>query len=136
MRSVFILAFASALLGSCTEHTCHNSMQVFDANPPESAEYRKALIQLIRGDKGNSLQYIFDRYVEQDGKKYLSINIYEDSICAKALVEVHDSYGIEKLVRNKGLGYSGSELVDLRLTVADSATNPRLVYSNLAFIID
>jgi hypothetical protein len=136
MRYILLLAFSSLTFHSCTEQVPTNALHVFDNTQPESAEYRKALARLIREDKDDRLQYIFDQYLEQDGKTYLSVSVLTDSLNAKALVEIKHTRGIEKLVENKGAGYSGAELVDLQVTVEDSATSPRLIYNAIAFITD
>lgn len=103
---------------------------------PASKEYKKVLTTLIeeRGEK--DLTFIFNNCESKAGKTYLNISINGEGIHATSLVLVNNWNKLEGIQRTKGIGYSGSELKNLKVSYTDANKHPTLVYRDLDSIID
>jgi hypothetical protein len=60
-----------------------------------------------------------------------------DGLFAKFVLVVNDSKkGIEKLLKNKGRGYSGAELKDLKFSIRQNVTSTEFVFQEISGIKD
>ena len=124
------------LLISCDRTECTNTNPVFDANLPESNEYKTELAAQL-GKHPHDLTYWFDRYEEKEGEKSMSVFVQGDNLCAKAVIALHDPNNkLDGIIRAKGVGYHGAELDGLEFATTKENGETIFIYRNLDRIID
>ena len=133
----FTLFFITPLLFiSCDRPECTNTNPVFDANLPDSNEYKAELAAKL--DKNSDdLTYWFDRYEEKDGRQYIQTFVQGDSLCAKAVILLQNpDEKLDGIIKAKGGGYHGAELDGLEFATVTQAGETIFVYKNLNRILD
>lgn len=108
---------------------------VFDKLSPASKEYRDELAAKLKSNS-EGFHYTFKNYVENDGKKYLDIEVKGDDFKATGLVLVNSWNKLDGIKRTKGLGYSGAELRGLKLDIQKTPYGANFVYNDLEEIVD
>lgn len=136
MKTFTLFSIASLLFISCDRPECTNINPVFEANLPESSEYKTELA--TRLDKNsNNLTYWFDRYEEKDSRQYIHAFVQGDSLCAKAVILLQNpNEKLDGIIKAKGGGYHGAELDGLEFATVKKAGETIFVYKNLNRIID
>lgn len=120
---------------SCDRPNCKNTNPVFDKFVPESNEYKQELSKQIGVIGFENLDYWFDRYLKINSKEYIEVYVQNDSICAKAIVEVRDWSKIEGL-RKENNGYSGVKLKGLRMRIEHVGNEVDFIYEGIDKIED
>ena len=137
--STFILTISGLLflVASCDRRECKNTNPIFDKFSPDTKEYKEELVkQLAKVDK-SKLTYWMDTYQEGDSSQYIHAHIQGDGLCAKVVLIINDSEkGIEGLLKNKGMGYGGAELKDLKFNIKQDSTSTELVFQEISGIAD
>jgi len=137
--STFTLTISGLLflVASCDRRECKNTNLIFDKFSPDTKEYKEELVkQLAKVDK-SKLTYWMDTYQEGDSSQYIYAHIQGDGLCAKVVLIINDSEkGIEGLLKNKGMGYSGAELKDLKFNIKQDSTSTELIFQEISGIVD
>jgi len=120
---------------SCDRPNCKNTNLVFDKYSPESSEYKLELSKQIQVIGFENLDYWFDKYLKRNNKEFIEINVQNDSVCAKAIVEVKDWSKIEGL-RKEINGYSGAKLNGLRMRIERVGNKVDFIYEDIDHIED
>lgn len=125
------------LFVSCDRPKCKNTNVIFDQYSPETKEYKDELVkQLSKRDK-SKLTYWLDAYQEKNGSKYIQVSIQDNTLCAKIILEIKDSQkGIEGIIKNKGAGYIGAELINLEFKTFQDSSKTEFVFTEISLIVD
>lgn len=130
------LILAPALLLAFAISSCSSDIENLAELDPASKEYKQELAKLME-ERGDKLTYTFNKYVQVDGKDYMDITIDgRGGLHANSLVQVNDWSKLEGIKRTKGIGYSGAELKNLKVSITNPDTRPTLVFRDLDRIID
>ena len=137
--SIFALIIFGFLVlaTSCDRPVCENANPIFDKNPPDSKAYKDELVkQLLKVDKAK-LAYWFDNYKDNQNSQFIQANVQGDGLCAKIILTVNESdKGIEELLVNKGGGYSGAELQDLKFEIKQDDVSTEFIFQEVSNIAD
>jgi hypothetical protein len=120
---------------ACDRPNCKNTNPIFDKFSPESSEYKLELSKQIQSVGFENLDYWFDKYLKINDKEYIEINVQNDSLCAKATVEVKNWSKIEGL-RKEINGYRGAKLNGLRMRIERVGNKVDFIYEDIANIED
>ena len=120
---------------ACNIVDVDNSNTVFDKFSHDASEYKSELATILKS-RPEGLHYTFNKFVEKDGKEYLDIQIKGDSFTATGLVLVKNWNKLKSIKRTKGKGYSGAELMGLKLDIEENSSGATLVYNDLERIAD
>ena len=141
MRNNLIgLLYAFIICGfviSCKPEECKNTNPIFDTFLPENKDYKKELaIQLSLSNRDN-LTYFLERYQEKNGQSYLHVMIKGDSLCAIGILSVSkEEPTLKDIIENKGKGYIGAELKNLKFKIQRDSTNTNFIFNGVDKIID
>ena len=92
--------------------------------------------QLAKVNK-SKLTYWMDTYQKDNNSQYIHAHIQGDELCAKIVLVVNGSdKGIEGIIKNKGMGYSGAELEDLKFDIKQDSTSTKFVFQSISDIGD
>ncbi len=132
--AILIISLIFLFFSSCDRPECENSNQIFDKYSFDSEEYKAELISQI--SKYDNIEYWFNKYIEEEGKEYLIVNAQNNSICAKAIIQVNDWNKIEDIKRTKGLGYRGAKLKGLKFDIEKDSIKTYFIYKDIESILD
>lgn len=136
IKGLFIF-WVSAFFVSCYKPTCENKDGIFDKYLPDSREYKDELVKQLSIIDKSELTYRMDAYQEIDKTRYLCIDIQGKGLCAKMILTIKKSdKGIEKLLKNKGLGYSGAELKNLKFDIKQDSLSTEFIFREINKIVD
>ena len=137
--SIFILTILgfTLLTVGCNRPACKNTNPIFDKYSPDTKEYKDELVkQLAKVDK-SKLTFWMDTYQEDNNSKYINAHIQGDELCAKIVITVNDSdKGIEGILKNKGMSYSGAELSDLKFDIKQDSVSTVFIFREVSGIVD
>ncbi len=122
-------------LTACNNIHDNTSKTVFDKFSPDTREYKNELAAKLKLNP-EGVHYTFNKFVENDGKEYLDIQIKGDNFNATGLVLVNNWSKLEEIKRTKGKGYSGAELRGLKLDIEEDSSGANLIYKDLEEIVD
>lgn len=134
IERIFILILLSLSI-ACNRQNCKNTNPIFEKFSPESSEYKLELDKQIGVIGFENLEYWFDKYLKRNNKEYIEINVQNDSLCAKAILEVKDWSKIEGL-RKENNGYSGAKLKGLRMRIERVGNKVDFIYEDIDKIED
>ncbi|MES2808459.1 MAG: hypothetical protein V4619_07535 [Bacteroidota bacterium] len=126
-----------ALLALCIT-ACSNKSEIEDLTSldPASNEYKQELVKII-SERGDELTYTFNKYFKAGGKDYLNVTVDgRGGLHADANIMVTKWTKLEGIKRTKGIGYSGAELHNLKVSLLNPGTNPVMVYQDVDHIAD
>lgn len=79
-------------------------------------------------DKSKLIYWLYT-FIERDYAPYIQVHMQSDRLCAKFVLVVNDSKkGIEKLLKNKGSGFGGAELKDLKFNIRQDNISTEFVF--------
>ena len=137
--STFILVILglTILVTGCARPACKNTNPIFDKYAPETKEYKDELVkQLAKVDKSR-LNYWLDTYQADNNSQYILALIQGDGLCAKIALTINGSdKGIERIIKTKGIGYSGAELEDLKFDIRQGKLSTEFVFQEIRRIAD
>lgn len=125
------------LLALCNT-SCSNNPDFRDLTrlDPASNEYKQELVKII-DERGDKLTVTFNKYFKTDGKDYLDVTVDgRGGLHANATILVTKWTKLEGIKRTKGIGYSGAELHNLKVSLINPDTNPQMVYRDVDHIAD
>ncbi len=129
--------FFGIFLLSCNKPECTNKNPIFEKYSPQEKEYKNELAKQLKNINNTQLTYFLDKYQEINNKKFLSVQIQGQGLCAKMLVGIRTQNNkIANILKTKGLGYSGAELKNLQIDIQQEETTFAFIYKNLEVIID
>lgn len=112
---------------SCDRPVCKSPNTVFDRYSPDTKEYKDELAKQLKHVDESKLTYWMDTYQHRDKIQSLRAHIEGEGLCAKIVLSIKDSVkGIEGIIRNKGMGYSGAELKGIKFKINQNSTNTEL----------
>ncbi len=91
------------------------------------------MIQSIGPDR---LTYWLEEYETRANQELLLIRVQGEGLCAKGELQVPDWHDLEGIREKKGMGYRGAQLAGLRFDVVPDSLGARLIYRDLARIVD
>ena len=108
---VFILLFIAA----CgNKYTCKNTDTVFKDYGPTDQPYKEELLKQLQHTDTARIHYMVDKYVEFNGKPFISLRIIADSFCAQIFVDLKNPNKLNHFKVVKGISYTGAELKGLQ----------------------
>ncbi|PBQ30325.1 hypothetical protein CNR22_00630 [Sphingobacteriaceae bacterium] len=125
---------ASAI--ACDQPDCKNTNPVFDQFAPETNEYKVELFKELKNIDQSELRFVFEGYEHHNEQDYMLVGIQGKDLCAKALMTVKDWSSLGRIQINKGKGYSGAVLKNLKFEIQDDSTCRELIFKSLDKIID
>ena len=77
--------FTICLLAACNSkrHECTNYNPCFEQYGPKSNEYKAELARQLQLRNFQNIKYYIDKYVEIDGKPFMTVDIIGEELCAK-----------------------------------------------------
>ena len=133
-ETTFIIIFFS-LYTACDRPNCKNTNPIFEQFSPESNEYKSELSNQIALIGFENLNFWFDKYLKSKDKEYIEIYVQNDSVCAKATLEVKDWSKIEGL-RKENNGYRGAKLIGLKWKTGRVGNEVNFIYIDIDKIED
>lgn len=125
------------IVTGCERPECKNSNPIFNRYTLDTKEYKDELVKQFANIDKSKLTYWVDTFIERDNAPYIQVHVQGDGLCAKFVLVVNDSKkGIEKLLKNKGRGYSGAELKDLKFSIRQNVTSTEFVFQEISGIKD
>jgi hypothetical protein len=122
-------------LTACNNVKVNTSDSVFEKFSPTTKEYKNELATKLKSNP-EGLLYTFNKFVENDGKEYLDIQVRGDDFEATGLVLVNNWNKLEGIRRTKGQSYETAELRGLKLVIQENPLGANLVYNDLEKIVD
>jgi hypothetical protein len=136
VRTIMIICMSTFIL-SCGRPECKNINPLFDKYSPETREYKNELVKQLKLANPSKLSYVLDKYQEDDSLQYLHVFIQGDGVCAKGIVIVKNwDDQIEGIRKTKGEGYSGVELINLKVDIYQDSARTELTYQSVDAIVD
>jgi hypothetical protein len=128
---------ALLLLTGCDRPACNNKNPVFDQYSPDSKEYKDELVKQLGTVDQSKLTFWMDWYEEKNKRVFIHTYVQGDGLCARMVLSVKDSdEGIEGLIKNKGLGYRGAGLEDLKFHIRQDSAQTEFVFNEISGILD
>jgi len=122
---------------SCDRTECINTNVIFDKFTPETKEYKDELLKKIAKVDKTKLTYWMKSYQENDNSKSINVNIQGDSLCAVIALKISSSKkGIEEILENKGKGYIGAELENLKFEIVKDSKSTEFIFEEISGIND
>ena len=122
---------------SCDRPVCKNTNVIFDKFTPETKEYKDELIKQIAKVDKTKLTYWMKSYQENDNLQSINVNIQGENLCAVIVLKISSSEnGIEGILKNKGKGYIGAELKNLKFEIEKDSATTEFVFEEIGGIID
>ena len=129
--------FVLMSIASCDRPVCENTNAVFNKYSPDSKEYKDELVKLLAKIDKSKLTYWVDTYQEDKTSKYIHAHIQGDGLCAKIILSVNNSQkGIDNILKNKGMGYSGAKLENLKFNIKKNGSSNEFVFQEVSGILD
>ncbi len=125
------------IAGIISLSACNNTANdpIFSKLSPTSKEYRNKLANVIKSNP-EELTYTLNKYLQENGREYLDVQVEGNDFEAKGLVLVNNWDKLEDIKRTKGLGYSGAELRGLKVNIQQNDSGAELIYKDLEKIVD
>ncbi len=134
---LFTIFGLAILTIGCDRPACKNTNTTFDKYAPDTKEYKDELVKQLATVDISKLTYWMDAYQEDNNSKYINAIVQGDGLCAKIDLTVNDSgKGIEDILKNKGNGYRGAQLEDLKFDIKQDSTSTEFVFQEISEIID
>ena len=122
---------------SCDRPECKNTNVIFNKFTPETKEYKDELIKQIEKVDKTKVTYWMKSYHENDNSQSINVNIQSDSLCAEIVLKIASSKnGIEGILKNKGKGYIGAELKNLKFEIEKDSASTEFIFEEISGIID
>lgn len=132
-----ITVFCIIIMISCNRPICNNTNPVFNTFAPDTKQYKDELLkQLERADK-TQLTYWLESYQQIGNSPLIYVSVQGGSLCAKLVLTIATSRkGIEGILKNKGEGYIGAELENLKFKIKKDHTSTEFIFQEISGIID
>ncbi len=130
--------FKISLIGIIISLSACNNVpkdSIFSKLSPTSKEYRNKLANVIES-KPEELTYTLNKYLQENGREYLDVQVEGNDFEAKGLVLVNNWNKLEDIKRTKGLGYSGATLKGLKVDIQQNDSGAEFIYKDLEKIVD
>ncbi len=122
---------------SCDKPECKNTNFIFDKFNPNTKEYKDELIKQIEKVDKTKLTYWMKSYHENDNYQFINVNVQGDSLCAEIVLKITSSkIGIERILKNKGKGYIGAKLKNLKFKIQKDCVSTEFIFEEISEIID
>ena len=122
---------------SCDRPEYKNTNVIFNKFTPETKEYKDELIKQIEKVDKTKVTYWMKSYHENDNSQSINVNIQSDSLCAEIVLKIASSKnGIEGILKNKGKGYIGAELKNLKFEIEKDSASTEFIFEEISGIID
>ena len=124
------------LASACDHPECKNTNPVFDQFSPGTVEYKRELFKQLKARDQSELQFVFENYEHHNEQDFMLVRIQGKDLCAKGLMTVKDWSSLGSIQKNKGVGYRGAVLKDLKFEIQHDSTCMELVFKSLGKIVD
>jgi hypothetical protein len=132
--SVFCLL---TFIVSCDRPICKNTNTIFDNFTPDRKEYKDELVKELEKIDKTKLTFWMENYQEIGKSQFIYVNIQGDGLCAKIVLTIESSKkGIEGILKNKGDGYIGAELENLKFEIRKDSMLTEFVFKEIIAIVD
>jgi hypothetical protein len=122
---------------SCDKLVSKNRNTIFDKYTPETKEYKDEVIKQIEKVGKTKLTYWMESFKENDNSQSINVNIKGGSLCAVIVLKITSSKkGIEGIIKNKGKGYIGAELKNLKFKIEKDSKSTEFVFEEISEIND
>lgn len=122
---------------SCGRPTCNNTNTIFDTYSPETKIYKDELVKQLSNIDKSKLSYWMEGYQEKNNSQYLHVRIQGDGLCAKTILTLNGKQeGLEEIIKNKGIGYRGAKLKDLKFRIRKDSTSTEFIFEEIYKVID
>lgn len=118
MKQLLILSI-TFLLAACggDKPECTNYNPRFERYGPKSNEYKAELARQLQLRNFQNIRYYIDKYVEIDGKPYMTVDIIGEELCAKGYIDIKNPNKMQKFKNVKGISYTGAEIADFQYKI-------------------
>ncbi len=125
------------LTAGCDRPVCENTNPIFEQFSPDEKEYKNELVKQLSNFNKSEVSYWMDSYQENNGTQSILVKVQGDGLCAKILFVIDDSdKGIEEILKNKGKGYHGAELENVRFDVKKEGESYEFMFKGISGIVD
>ena len=136
IKSITVFCFLVFFV-SCDRPICKNTNPIFDKFSPDRKEYKDELVKELKKIDKTKLSYWMENYQEIGKSQFIYANIQGDGLCAKIMLKIESSKeGIEGILKNKGDGYIGAELENLKFEIKKDSTSTEFVFKEISGIVD
>ncbi len=136
LTTFFALSLVLLLCSSCSRPECDNTNIILNTHSPDTKPYRDELARMIQSIGPDRLTYWLEGYETRANQELLLIRVQGEGLCAKGELQVPDWHDLEGIREKKGMGYRGAQLAGLRFDVVPDSLGARLIYRDLARIVD
>lgn len=131
-----LLAGLLCLAIACDHPQCRNTNPVFDKFDHGTREYKSELFKQLKNRDQSELYVVFENYERHNEQDFMLVRIEGKDLCAKGLMTVKDWSLLGSIQKNKGEGYRGAVLKDLKFEIQHDSTCMELVFKSLDKIVD
>ncbi len=136
IKSITVFCFLLIIV-SCNRPNCRNTNPIFDKFSPDRKEYKDELVNELEKVDKSKLTYWMDRYQEIGNSQFMYVNIQGDGLCAIIVLSIESSKkGIEGILKNKGNGYIGAKLDNLKFKIKKDSTSIEFIFKEISGIVD
>ena len=136
IKSITVFCFLIFIV-SCDRPICKNTNPIFDKFSADRKEYKDELAKVLEKIDKTKLKYLMENYQEIGKSQFIYVNIQGDGLCAKMFLTIESSKkGIEGILKNKGDGYIGAELENLKFKIKTESTSTEFIFEEVSRIID
>ena len=136
IKSITVFCFLTFIV-SCDRPICKNANPIFDKFSPDRKEYKDELIKELEKIDKTKLIYWMENYHEIGKSQFIYVNIQGDGLCAKIVLTIESpKKGIEGILKNKGNGYIGAKLENLKFEIKKDSTSTEFVFKEISGILD
>lgn len=114
-RILFLLPILA--IAACDRPKCTNDNPVFEEYGPKSNEYKGELVKQLQTRHFEGVRYWVDKYVEIDGKPFMTVFIQADGLCAQGYLDIKNPNKLPQYKNVKGISYSGAEIKGLQYKI-------------------
>jgi hypothetical protein len=136
MKHLLLIVLAALLVTSCDRPKCSNTNPVFDKYAPETNEYKAELIKELKKASAKKISYWIDKYSVKDSIEYMSVDIQDGTLCAKAIFNITNALSLEQYKKVKGLSYRGAGLAGFKYHIDSANGNYNFIFDDVAWIVD
>jgi hypothetical protein len=136
MKHLLLVPLAALLVISCDRPKCRNTNPVFDRYAPETNEYKSELIKELKKVSAKKISYWIDKYSMKDSIEYMSVDIQDGTLCAKAIFNITHSESLEQYKKVKGLSYRGAGLAGFKYHIDSTNGTYNFIFDHVAWIVD
>jgi hypothetical protein len=121
MKAFYSMLLISILI-SCKSADHEN--KILKTSNPDSKEYKTELIRVLKTDQSKDFTYTFQQYKIVGDQEFIIVDIKGSNLNAESTLLVSNWDNISGIKTTKGIGYSGSELKNVKIGIPSDSEAP------------